>query len=276
MRYPYHRYLTYQVLNGDAVDDIIDHMVDLEYAAPDEGDVQELVNHLRRRRVTKEIRIRYGVDFFDGEGMDKVHWIVETPAARTVAERMLLDRVAPKAIATVLELKFGATVAAVTVERFRDGFWDTATLTAVDFSNYFRLAGGRKPDPQPTSLVTRPAMAAWKEGLVPDEEELSPDAIVREIQVDAFMRYKQMAAVDDHKTAMDWAKLALKTAPARRLIAESKLGSQVPALKEQLFYPEHKVATLGDLHSEYSEIHSGTGSVSEAAGRREGDDETPA
>jgi hypothetical protein len=271
-RYPYHRYLAYLVLNGDDADEIIEHFEGLEYIPPHREDVDELIAHLRRRRVTRETYERHGVLFLDDSGIDKVHWIVETPPARTVVERMLLDRVAPKAIATVVQLKFGSDTAAVTIERFRDGFWDTVLLTSYDFSEYFRMGRGRKPDPQPTSLQTRPAMSAWREGLVPDEEELSPDAIVREIQVDSFMRFKEFADRNDHKLALEYAKMALKTAPARRLIAEAKVGSQVPPLKQMLFHPPHEVATLGDLHSEYSEQQSGTGSVSDAAGRRENDD----
>lgn len=271
-RYPYHRYLTYLVLLGEDVDDVIENLCELEYIPPKREDVEELITHLRRRRVTNETYKRHGVDFFTESSIDKVNWIVETPPARTVVERMLLDRVAPKAIATVISLKFGVTMPAVTIDRFRDGFWDTLHLTSYDFSEYFRLGSGRKPDPQPTSLVTRPAMSAWRQGLVPDDDELSPDAIVREIQVDSFMRFKEMAERNDHKLALDYAKMAIKTAPARRLIAEAKVGTKVPPVTQMLFDPEHEVATLGDLHSEYSETTSGTGAVSETAGRREDDE----
>lgn len=269
-RYPYHRYLTYQVLNGDSVDDVVDHMSDLEYIPPLDEDVVELRAHLLRRRVTREVRERHGVLFFDEENMEPVHWIVETPAARTCTERLLLDGVHPKHVATIVGLKFGRELSAHAIEMFRDGFWDTATLRMTDFAEYFRLGGQRKPDPQPTSLVTRPAMAAWREGLVPNEEELSPDAMLREIQVDAFMRFKETRDRHDHKTAIDWAKLALKTAPARRSLIDR--AKKIPEVKPMLVHSDQYVPTVGELHSEYSEQQSGTGSVSDAAGRRENED----
>lgn len=276
-RYPYHRYLTYQVLNGDDVDDVIGHMRDLEYAPPLSEDIEEMCGHLRRRRVTHAVRERHGVLFFDDEAMDIVNWIVETPVARTCAERMLLDRVHPKHVATILGLKFGLRVSALAIDRFRDGFWDTATLTNVDFAEYFRLGGRRKPEPPPTSLASRPAYSAWREGLIPDEEDLSPDAMIREIQVDAFMRYKETSDRNDHKTAMDYAKLVLKTAPARKSLYEAKRTTgDVMAIKPLLKYPEETVATIGELHSEYSQAQSGTGAVSEATGRREGDEDSRA
>lgn len=268
-RYPYHRYLTYRVLNGDTIADIIEHMVDLEYIPPLEDDVAELQQHLLRRRVTHEVRERERVLFFDDEDMDTINWIVETTVARTCAERLLLDRVHPKHVATVLGLKFGCDVTAKAIDLFRDGFWDTSTLRATDFGEYFALGGGSKPKPPPTSLTTRAAYSMWKQGLVPDEESLGPDTIVREIQVDAFMRFKETRDRHDHKRAIDWAKLALKTTPTHQALINK--ANKIPEVVPILETPERYVPTLGELHSEYSERQSGTGATSEAAGRREDD-----
>jgi hypothetical protein len=278
--YPYHRYLVYQVLNGDDVAEIVGHMADLEYIAPRIDDVQELAERFSRRMITREVRERQGVLFFDedSDSRRQMSWIVETVVARTCAERLLLDGVQPREVATIIGFKFSQKFTKRAVEMFRDGFWNTAGLTAVDFEAYFALAGSHKPPPPPSSvsLATRAAYAAWKQGLPPGEEDLSPDAMVREIQVDAFMRFKEQQSRNDARSAMEWAKLALKTAPARRALATTNKGGDIPGLKPIVDYPEHNIPTLGELHSEYSQEQSGTGAVSEATGRREDDDDSQA
>lgn len=271
-RYPYHRYLTYLVLEGE--EDIPGHLSALEYIPPLDEDVDELRTRLNRP-VNRGLRKKYDVLFFDDENMDVVYWLVETVPARTCAERLLLDRVHPKHVATVLSLKFNEKVTEATVDRFRRGFWDTSVLTPTDFTAYFRMGGERKPDPPPGSLETRAHYSAWKEGLLPDEEALSPDSMIREVQVDAFMVYKRHLNQHDHKTAIDFARLLLKTAGTRAGLTR-KTGSGVPPIKPILEYGDNHVPTLGELHSEYSEEQSGTGAVSEAMGRREDDDDLPA
>lgn len=277
-RYPYHRYLTYQVLNGESVDDIIENMEELEYIPPLQEDVEELRSILLRRRVTREVRERQEVLFFDepSPSLDQVFWIVETPPARTSAERLLLDRVHPKHVATIMSLKFNDKLTQKAIEMFRDGFWDTSVLTPIDFAEYFRLAGDRKPDPPPdtVSLKTRPAYAQWKHGLHPDEEELTPETMVREIQVDAFMKFKELASnadIDAQKMAKTYAELVLKTTGAGKALAAGR-GSRsdsIPAMTPKLAYADTKVPTIGELHTEYSEHMSGTGAVSESMGKRE-------
>lgn len=282
-RYPYHRYLTYLVLNGDAIDDIVDHVADLEFVPPARDDVVELRSALRRRRVTAEVRAHHDVTFFDDESpaLDTAFWLVETPAPRTAVERLLLDRVPDKTIATIATLKFGRSISSGAVDTFRRGFWDTNALTPVDFSDYFRRAGSRKPDPPPeaVSLTTRPHYAAWKHGLHPDVSELSPDAMIREIQVDAFMMAKEAmsGATKNMSVAKAMAELVIKTTSATKNIAAGRKGKtdSIPDLQPLLVHPTADVATLGDLHSEYSDAMSGTGATSRAMGAREegGDDE---
>ena len=270
-RYPYHRYLIYQILRGDDVDDINDHMVDLEYIPPPTKDVAELASRLRRRSLGENLYKTYDVEFFDeqSESRDLMNWIVTTPVVRTCAERLLLDRVHPRHAATILGLKFNEALTIKAVEMFRTGFWDTTTLTPIDFENYFQLAGTHKPKPPPTSLAMRAAHSAWREGLPPDEEELSADAMVREIQTDAFMHFKEAAG--DLKQAKPWAELVLKTAPARKALTDSGKSGPLPGVLPVLEYPDNSIPSLGDLHTEYSEQQSGTGSSSEAMGEREDD-----
>ena len=284
-RYPYHRYLAYQVLNGDSVKEIIEHMVELEYTAPAAGDVEELRALLLRQIVTRERRSSFGVLFLDetSPSLDQMFWLVETPPARTCAERLLLDRVHPRHAATILGLKFNEKLTTKAVEMFRDAFWDTSVCTPIDFADYFRMTrDGRKPDPPPESvtLTTRPQYSAWKQGLHPEEDELTPEAMVREIQVDAFMNFKEMMSgtSKDLNKAKVMADLVLKTAGARKSLADSRRGKSdgIPEIRPLLTYPSQDVPTIGDLHTEYSENLSGTGSESELMGDREEGGESPA
>ena len=271
--YPYHRYLTYRLVNGDTADEVIDHLHGLRYIPPTPGDVEELMGLHSRRVMTPDLRKRLGIGIFDSKSMAPVYWLVETPGVRTAAERLLLDGVQPRHVATILSAKFDNRMTTSVVEMFRDGFWDTLALSRGDFSNYFHLGNLRFPEPPPesVSLATRSNYTAWKDGVYAGDDELGPDAIVREIQVDAFMRYKESVDRNDPKTAMEWAKLALKTAPARRSIAESKVGTKIPDIKMILEYPNERVPTIGELHTDYSQETAGTGSVSAAMGRREDD-----
>jgi hypothetical protein len=283
-RYPYHRYLTYQVLNGDSVSEIIKHMRELEYIPPEKADVEEMRQQLLRRRVTKIVREKHDVMFFD-EGSpshEQMFWMVETTTVRTCAERLLIDRVHPKHIATILSAKFNEKLTQKSVELFREAFWDVVVLTPIDFSDYFRMGRQRKPEPPPetVSLATRSAYAQWKQGLHPDDDELSPDLMIREIRVDSFMHYKELSSgpAKDLTKAKQMAELVLKTAGANKALADSRKGKStaIPDLAPKLVYPSQEVATLGDLHSEYSENVTGTGAESELMGSREEDGAEPA
>jgi hypothetical protein len=271
--------LAYQLLlmDGDDVAAVIAHMRDLEYIPPLAEDVEELRTQMRRLRPRCDLRTRYGLQFLGDKtpSADFMRWLVETPAARTCTERLLLDHVQPEHVATIIGLKFGCKMSKQAIEYFRDGFWDTALLTHVDFNEYFRLGARTKPAPPPeaVSLVTRPQYAAWKQGLQPTDEELSPETMVREVQVDAFMRFKELSSRADFQQAKPWAELLLKTASARRGLNEAKVGSgDILAVRPILQYPEPQTPTLGELHSQYAEAQSGTGAVSAAAGARAEDD----
>ena len=271
-RYPYHRYLAYLLIGGDDTATVIAHLRDLEYVPPLAEDVEELRAQINRLRALRDLRARYGVEFLGAQSpaATLMRWLVETPHARTCTERLLLDHVQPAGVATIIGLKYGQpTMSAQAIEYFRDGFWDTALLTHVDFSAYFHMGAQTKPEPPPeaVSLATRPQYAAWKQGLHPGDEELSPETMVRELQVDAFMRFKELSSRANFRDAKLWAELVLKTASARRSLKEAKVGSGGDfALRPLLKYPEQHVPTLGELHSEYSEQQSGTGAVSAAAG----------
>lgn len=272
MKYPYHRYLTYQIFNGDRTPDIVAHMLDLDYIPPRIEDVDECRRRLGRRRLTPGLRTAHGLDFFDAHtpSAQQMQWLVETVVARTCVERLLLDRVHAQHVATIIGAKFATTICAQAIDYFRDGFWDTIALTAVDFGEYFHLGGQKKPTPPPASvsLATRGAYAAWKQGLQPDDTLLSPETMVREIQVDAFMRFKEASDREQGVDARAWAQLVLKTGSARNSLA-AKSSGRVPEVRPLLEYPPTHVPTLGELHAQYAEAQTATGAESEAMGRRE-------
>jgi hypothetical protein len=281
IRYPYHRYLRYQVLNGDDVEEIRGHMADLQYAPPQVEDVETLRRQMMRRLVDKDVRRRHEVLFLEEpcESLDLMFWMVETAPVRACAERMLLDRLPVEHVATVLGLKFNQRLTVKSIELFRDGFWDTATLTPLDFSEYFRLAGVKKPDPPPSrvALRHRPLYSAWDQGLPPDPEELPVEEMVRQVSVDSFMQFKRLQssqAADAQKQAIAYAQLLLKTAPATKALRAASGGrGELPPLQALIEYPEDSVRSLADLHREYSDAVTGTGADIDAMGLGGSDDD---
>jgi hypothetical protein len=284
-RYPYHRYLTYLVLSGENTDDVISNLSDLEYVPPEAADVDAIRDGFRGRLFTADLRESLGLSFFDGDSSSTLHmfWIVETAAVRSCAEHLLLDRVDPDAVSTILGLKFGREVTRRGVEMFRDGFWDTTTLTAVDFTNYFRRGGKRKPDPPPSAvpLTQRPAYAAWAEGIIPDETQLPVEDMVRSISVDSYFRFKNLSSrpdVDSQRQALSFASMVLKTGTAQKQLsaiakARGKGAGTDMSLKPMLEYPDNPVPTLADLHRQYAEDTSGTGTEVDSVSVKESGNE---
>jgi len=269
LSYPYHRYLAYRIWQGDGFEEVREHLGELEYIPPSIDDVKsvrERLDSCARGHLNPGVRVfeEYGLKIFEEKSpsSDMMYWIVETPVARTCAERLLLDRVHPQDVAVILRLKYNDRITEKSVNMFRDGFWDTCLLTPIDFAAYMGLSGHRhKRPPSSVSLATRPDYSAWKEGLIPS---LGIEEMLREIQVDAFMRFKESSAEHDDKSAMDWAKLVMKTGPVSMAVRAKDKSSDntIFDVKPIFEYPDYSVPTLGDIHTEYSEIQSGTGSES--------------
>ncbi len=254
-RYPYHRYLRYLVLEGDDAEEIRRHVVDLGFIPPTAEDVEFLRSTLvAGRLIDDEWRVRCEVDMFAEQSpeMEQAHWIVETAAVRACVERALFDRVPVRHCATIATLKFGHTVTERAVGLFRRGWWDTEELSTLDFAAYFQLQGRRKPDPpEGVPLHLRPAAAAWAEGILPGEEDLSTDDIVRALQVDAFMHYERARMVPSpsmQDEARKWAVIALRTSQIRKPKGPAKKEQgDLPGLKPAVYYPDHASPSLADL-----------------------------
>jgi hypothetical protein len=255
-RYPYHRYLAYQLLNGDDVDAVISHMRDLEFIAPRRPDVEKLSADISRSHLAGEnLRQAMRLEFFDdaGPSLEAMFWLVETMSARSVAERMLLDRVDTKTVAAVLAHKFDVRVSVDAVEKFRDGFWDTVTLSPVDFAEYFHIGGRRKPDPPPTRvpLNQRPSYVSWSEGVVPDDDSLSVEDMIRNIAVDSYFQFKELSSrpdVDSKRQALSFAGMVLKTAPTA--LRKTRKNEAPPPLAPLLEYPQDTVPTVEELDND--------------------------
>lgn len=253
-RYPYHRYLRYLILEGDGVDEISGHLADLGFTPPPADELRLLVDTLRTGRLmTAGWRRECDVVMFDDDSRDlgTCYWLVETSVARAVAERLLLDGVNLRHCAQVLRIKFGREVSDEAVSLFRDGFWDTKTLTLIDFAAYYELGRGRKPDPPPKGvpLALRPAFAAWDNGVIPGEDELATDDIVRAIQVDAYMRYARASTIPSPQSqdeARKWAAIALKVSAVKAKTLGKK-RSDLPDLRPAVYYPAQHVPTLAEL-----------------------------
>lgn len=257
-RYPYHRYLAYRLLSGDSVDDLRAHIRDLEYHPPSRDDVVAMDNEISRLQLSgRDPRKEMGLEFFDRQGPSTtaMYWLVETPLARGVAEKMLLDRVDTRAVASVLGYKFDTRVTVESVNMFRDGFWDTINLGPVDFAAYFHAAGKRKPDPPPSlvPLTQRPHYSGWSQGHLPTEDDLSVEEMIRNIAVDSYFRFKELSSrpdVDSQRQALGFAGMVLKTAPTAMRKANAKRADDVPALMPLLTYPQDSVPTIEELDND--------------------------
>jgi len=253
--YPYHRYMAYRLVSGDRPGEVCKNIEDLGFLPPKLSDVEKLRDNMTRARISgsdlfKELKL----EVFErtGPSADAMYWIVETPAARASAEAMLIDRVDLKAVAAVLGHKFNARVTAESVEMFRDGFWDTVTLTPMDFSFYFRLGGKKKPEPPPerVPLSHREHYTSWRNGVVPGDEEISVEEMIRSIAVDSYFQFKELSSRPDpesRKQALSFASMVLKTAPVAMRKSSAKNGLQVPALAPILTYPADTALSLEDL-----------------------------
>lgn len=253
-RYPYHRYLRYLVLDGERTEEIQTHLSDLDYAPPSDEDVDFLRDTLVTNRIVDDAwRARCEVDMFDevDDDMTMAHKIVETGVMRKVCEQALLERVPVRHVSTILTLKFGFKVSERAVSLFRRGWWDTEALSLIDFAAYFRAKGERKPDP-PVGVPVhmRSAAAAWAHGILPSEDEMSTDDIVRALQVDAFMHYERARSVPSlamQAEARKWAQLALRTSQIRAPKTLKNEKDQLPGLQAKVYYPERSAPSLADI-----------------------------
>lgn len=266
-RYPYHRYLRYLVLEGDGVAEIQRHLEeDLSFIPPLTEDCEELIRTLKTGRlITPEWREKCDVTILDEESddMDGCDWILSTPKARAVVEKALLDGMSARHTATIVSLRFGRSVSERSASLYRRCFWDTEALSLIDFSNYFALKGKRAPEaPRGIPLKMKSAFSAWEAGLIPDEEDLSTEDIVRTIQVDAFMHFKKASNIPSprsQKEARDWAAVALRTsqikaAAAAKMTKGDSSQESLPALKPAIYIPDHHIPTLAELHGSDEDI----------------------
>lgn len=253
-RYPFHRYLKYLVLEGDDNQEIQNHLFDLGYVAPSTEDIEFLRETLvAGRLIDAAWRTACGVDMFDSDSADlaQAHWIVETGLVRECIERALVEKIGVRHTATIATLRFGKSVTEAAVRFFRDGWWDTESLTLIDFAEYLALVGKKKPDPPlGVPLHMRAAAAAWAEGILPPEEDLSTDDIMRALQVDAFMQYER-ARVSMSPEARDearkWAALALRTSQLRKPKSSKRDQPELPGMKPAVYYPDYDAPSQAEL-----------------------------
>lgn len=254
-RFPYHRYLRYRVLEGDSFEDVCDNLEGLGFSTPDEEDYAFLVQTLVSGRLINDAwRERCDVTMFDetSPDMDLCIWIAEDEHVRDCLQRALFERVPVRHCATILTLKFGRTVTEKAVSLYRHGWWDTEELTVIDFMHYWQRGSSSKPDPPPVPLHLRPAASAWQNGVLPSEDELSTDDIVRTIQVDAFMAFAEARQTNTPASADEarkWALLAMRTSQIRKpkTAAKDKSQTALPGLKPLVYHPKNEAPSLADL-----------------------------
>lgn len=253
-RYPYHRYLRWLALEGEPVDDICAHIEELGFVKPRRDDVEFIVRELTVGRAKDENgvvadaewRSICDVEMFDaGQGtsdLDRCYWIVDTPVVRTLAEKALLDGLNLRQVTSVVNLRTRANVNEATIKLFRDGFWDSNELTSIEWSNYYRLGElHRERLSKDVPITQQVAAAAWAAGLVPEEEQLSTEDIVRSIQVSAYLQFAEASKKGDSGVAAQrWASMALKASAMQRAKKIDKSQTALPLMKPRVHYPENQ------------------------------------
>lgn len=213
---PYHRYLDYLIYKGMKAGDIRSNILGLDYFPPSHLEIEQRRAEIGSLRIAS-VRTSLGIDLlFDADShvLRNCLFIVEHKPVRETAERMLAERVEAPDVASVLSFKYNNKIGRESVEAFVMLFWDVWTLTPLDFREYFQAAGvevsmARAPVP----LAVRKDYSSWKEGLVP---EMSSEDMIRQIEVDAFMRYNEFAGMRKMDDARADAKLTLTMALARK------------------------------------------------------------
>jgi hypothetical protein len=221
--------------------------------------------------VDDDVKKEHGVLFFDEDcpSRDGMYDIVENASVRTLAEKLLLERVPNKDIATILGHKFDKSFDIKAVNLFQSGFWDTVTLSSLDFHAYFRM--GNKPLPRSGKAGTldeKGMMAAWREGVHPESEELTIDKMMQSLTFDSYFQFKENQATpspEKQDQARKWATVFMRAAGASKSLGVAGQRKRVNEIKPILKYSSTEPPTLADLHRQHSETNLGTGSVIDEA-----------
>lgn len=265
MRYPYHRYLRYQLLEGDDVEEICEHMLALGYIRPREEDLRDMLGPIPAYQIgDDEVKKEHDVDFFDTPcpSRDGMYSIVENDRVRTMAEKLLLDRVPNKDIATILGHNFGRQFDIKAVDMFQKGFWDTVHLSRLDFYNYFQLGGKGMPRERGAgTLDERSMMSAWREGVHPGDEDLSIDKMMKSLTVDSYFNFKENQSTpspEKQDQARKWAGVFMRAASASKSLGASSERKKEGGIKPILTYSQTQPPTLEDLHKLHAETNLGS------------------
>ena len=272
MRYPFHRYLRYLLLEGDDVDEIHEHIGNLGYIPPLKEDLQDMLGPMSAYQVVDDsVREEHGVLFFDEPcpSRDGMYRIVEEPRVRTLAEKLLLDKVPNRDVATILSHKFDGRFDIKAVNMFQSGFWDTVTLAPLDFYAYFQSGNRSMPmGGKAGTIDERGMLAAWREGVHPEDEELTIDKMMKSLTFDSYFQFKENQATpspDKQEQARKWASVFMRAAGASKSLGIAGQKNKANEIKPILTYSEVNPPTLADLHRQHSETNLGTGSVIDEA-----------
>lgn len=243
------------MLDGLEEEEIIEHLgQELDFIPPTSEDVRFLVSTLRVGKIIDdEYRKKCDVDLFDEDSEDLrlAFWVVENEDVREAACRCLHDGISARNVGTILSMKFGKTITEGAVSIFRRGFWDTVGLTKIDFHHYFVLGNVHEPDPPSVPLHMRTAAAAWDEGILPSEEDLSSDEIIRTIQVSSFMEFSRLRDSEspcDKKEMFKWASFALKASLVAKPKKQKSDDFVIPGLRDYtIHHADQSVPSIDDI-----------------------------
>jgi len=240
------------------VDEVVDAIDSIFLIPPTEEDVAELRADIYDGR-NIDSKWREACDtsvFFDkSRDMSLCIWIAENSDTSLLAQRLLLDGISCLHASTIISIKSGRNVTQNSVSLFKKCFWDTDELSRIDFNNYYSLGGYTSPDPpMGVPLSMRPHMAAWQNGIIPGDDEVSTEDIIKTIQIDSFMTYQKSRVSTcrkEREESIKWANLALKTSSVRNGMSNTKKDDQ--DIKIIVKYPQLNVVSLEEINQEDEE-----------------------
>lgn len=176
----------------------------------------------------------------------------DEPPIRNILEELLLEQCDLELVQDALYHKFKEKIPLESLEFYRDFFWDTETLNAYDFGEYFSGSDKERPGPPPVQGKFRPHYKLFQEG---GEVDLQMEDAMEHMFQRAFFRSEELsrykAAADDRvlkyqKNAVKIYKTLLESAQ------DDDGGIEMPEeFQQKVEYPDN-TAVDADSLDEYN------------------------
>lgn len=177
--------------------------------------------------------------------------IREEPPIRDLLQELLLEQCELDLVQETLYHKFKETIPTEALSFYRDFFWDTETLNAYEFGQYFAESEQTRPEPPPIQGKWRSYYRIFKEG---GEIDLDMNEAMARMFQRSFFRSEELskykAAADDR--VLDYQKNAVKIFKALQKSENEEGGIEMPEeFRQTIEYPD-ETAVESDSLEEYN------------------------